>query len=461
MEASDARHHRRVIALMALTKLILTADFAIVSLALPSIGRDLGVSPATLGWVVTANTLALAGTLIVGGKLVDRYGHRRALTVGLALFGLASLAAGLAPHFELVLAARVAHGLAVALLSPGAFALITAFLPDGPIRHRALGIFGITQGLSLIVGLLVGGWIVSTFGWRGAFFVNVPLVGIALSMTLAWLPRVATTRGEAIDGAGAITATVAMTLLVGGIALLGRIGVAPTTLAMLAGAGVTVAMFVAIERRVAAPLVPATLVRRPMFALSAFTLTLFMAAVGGLLVLSQLYMQRVLGFAPALAGLAAMPYALAVIAAGQLAPTLLARVTARRAVLGAGLLNLAGLTWLAMSMGQPYATSIAPGMVICALGSVTTFIVMMQAATAPLAPGEQGVGTALLFTAQQVGTGLGATVTMVLLDPGTKVLAADDFTIPFLALAGGIVVALAAVIFTRPAMVRDGQLKQT
>lgn len=449
IDANDVRGHRRVIALMALTKLILTADFAIVSLAMPSIGKELGVSPAALAWVVTANTLALAGTLIVGGKLVDRYGHRLALAIGLTMFGLASAAAGLAPGFPYIIAARIVQGLSVALLSPGAFALITGFLPDGPIRHKALGVFGVTQGLSLILGLLVGGWIVSTFGWRGAFLVNVPLVAIALGMALAWLPKAHSGVREAIDGAGAVIATIGMTLLVGGIALLGRMGVSPMTLGMLAGAGAMMILFVFVERRVAAPLVPGEILRRPMFGIAAFMLMLFMGGVGGLLVLSQLYMQRVLDFTPASAGLGAMPYALAVIAAGQMAPTLLARVPLRIAVIGAGLLNLSGLSYLAASVGQPYVASIAPGMVICALGSVTTFIVMMQAATAPLPPGEQGVGTALLFTAQQVGTGLGATITMVLLDPGGGDLVAQDFRAPFLVLAGGIVVALGAFLIPR------------
>lgn len=447
MDAIDTRGHWRIIALMALSKLITTADFAIVSIALPSIGRDLGVAPTVLSWVVSANTLALAGTLILGGKLVDRIGHRRALSIGLTLFALASIAAGLAPDFALVLAARVAQGLAVALISPAAFALITAFLPDGPVRHRALGVFGITQGASLIIGLLCGGWIVTTFGWRAVFLVNVPLITIALVMTLRFLPRMRIHRGEPIDGAGAVIATLALVLLVAGISSMGRMGLlAAPPLGMLAGAAILFALFVLVEHRVVVPLVPATLVRRPMYALSAWVLLLFMGAVGGLFVLSQLYMQRVLGFTAATAGLGAMPYALAVIAAGQMAPIVLARVPLRVVGIGAGALNLTGLLWLAASMGQPYAASIAPGMMLCALGSVTTFIVLMQAATAPLLREEQGVGSALLFTCQQVGTGLGAAVTMMLLDPGGGDLSADDFRLPFAVLAGAIGVAILSLL---------------
>jgi MFS family permease len=451
VDATDTRGHRRIIALMALVKLIVTADFAIVSIAIPSIGRDMGVAPTLLSWIVTANTLILAGTLIIGGKLVDRYGHRRTLAVGITLFAAGSIAAGLAPSFGFVLGARVVQGLAVALLSPGAFALITAFLPDGPVRHRALGVFGITQGASLIVGLLCGGWIVTTFGWRAVFLINVPLLGIALVMALRFLPVVAPRRGEAIDGAGALAATSALVLLVGGIAMLGKLGLTGVPLAMLVAAALLAGAFVLIERRVAVPLVPPALVRRPMFALSALVLLLFMGGVGGLFVLSQLYMQRVLAFSAAAAGLGAMPYAIAVIAAGQFAPTLIARLPVRTAALGAGAFNITGFAWLAWSMGQPYALSIAPGMVICALGSVTTFIVLMQAATAPLAPAEQGVGSALLFTCQQVGTGLGATVTMMLLDPGGGVLVAEDFRAPFLALGAAIVVAVASLLVGRPA----------
>lgn len=447
MDTTDTRGHRRIIALMALSKLIVTADFAIVSVALPSIGRDLGVVPVLLSWIVSANALALAGTLILGGKLVDRIGHRRALGIGLALFALASIAAGVAPSFALVLGARVVQGLAVALISPAAFSLITGFLPDGPVRHRALGVFGITQGASLIIGLLCGGWIVTTFGWRAVFLVNIPLAAIALLMTLRFLPRVRVHRGEPIDAAGAAIATVAMVLLIAGISSMGREGLfAPQPLGMLAGAAILLALFVAVEKRVAVPLVPATLVRLPMFGLSAWLLLLFMGAVGGLFVLSQLYMQRVLGFTAAAAGLGAMPYAIAVIAAGQMAPIMLARVPLRVVGQGAGLLNLAGLLWLAASMGQPYAVSIAPGMMMCALGSVTMFIVLMQTATARLAPQEQGLGSALLFTCQQVGTALGAAVTMMLLDPGGGDLVADDFRLPFAVLAGAIGVAILSLL---------------
>ena len=451
MDASDARGHWRIIALMALTKIITTADFAIVSIALPSIGRDLNVSPSSLAWIVTAGTLVLAGTLIIGGKLVDRYGHRRALAIGLTLFTIGSIGAGLAPVFELVLAARVVQAFSIALLSPASFSLITAFLPDGPVRHRALGVFGMTQGLSLIIGLLGGGWIVSTFGWRGAFLVNVPLLAIALFMAISWLPRVKIQRGEPIDGAGAVTATIAMVLLVGGIAMLGRIGFNATTLGMIAGSLTSIVLFVAIERRVASPLVPGSIVRQPMYGIAAFMLMMSLAAVGGLFLLSQLYMQRVLGFSAATAGLGAMPYAIAVIAAGQVAPTVLGRLSPRTGLAASVTINLAGYLWLALSMGQPYHLSIAPGMMICALGSVTSFILLMQMATSPLAPHQQGVGTALLFTAQQVGTGLGATITMILLDPGTRELAASDFRAPFLAMAAAIGLSLLVLFAARPA----------
>ena len=441
MTASSSPSHARIIALMALIKLVTTADFAIVSIALPSMGTDLGVPPALLSWVVTANTLTLAGALILGGKLVDRYGHRRALTVGIVLFVTGSVAAGLAPSFPLVLAARVVQGLAVALLSPGAFALIYAFLPDGPVRYRALGIFGITQGASLIIGLLLGGWIVTEFGWRAVFLVTAPLMLAALVMVLRDLPRLSARSEEPIDGLGAVIGSLALLGLVGGVALLARPGYAWIGGAMLAGGIVLIAVFVIVEKRAQSPLIPAGLLHRPMFALSAWMLMLFMAGVGGLLVLSQLYMQRVLGFTAAAAGMGAMPYALAVIAAGQLAPILLAKASLRTAILGAALFNGVGFGWLATSMGLPYALSIAPGMVICALGSVTTFIVLMQAATAPLPPGEQGVGTAVLFTAQQIGTGLGATTTLMLLDPAGGVLAAGDFRLPFAALGITIVIA--------------------
>ncbi len=438
---------RRIVALMALVKLVTTADFAIVSIAIPSIGRSFGAGPAMLSWIVTANTLVLAGTLILGGKLVDRIGQRRALVAGILLFAAGSAAAGAAPSLALVLAARVAQAFAVALLSPAAFSLITVLLPEGEPRHRAMGVFGVTQGFSLILGLLAGGALVTTFGWRAAFFVNLPLLAVALVMALRWVPR-GLVHGavEALDHLGAALLTTALVLFVGAVVLFGKGVAVGLTLSMVAGAVAAAVAFALVERRVPAPLVPPVLFASPLYALSVWLLLLVLAGVGGLMLLTQLYLQRVAGFSAAQAGLGAMPYAVAVILAGRAAPALLARFRPIAIARGAALLNLAGLVWLALSIGQPYALGIAPGMAVAATGSVTCFIALMHGALATLPPERQGLGSAVLFTAQQVGTGLGATLVMMLLESAGPAPDAAAFRAPFLLLAGGMALALLTLL---------------
>lgn len=438
---------RRIVALMALVKLVTTADFALVSIAIPSIGRSLGAGPAMLSWIVTANTLVLAGTLILGGKLVDRIGQRRALAWGIALFGAGSIAAGAAPSLAFVLAARVVQAFAVALLSPAAFSLITVLLPEGEPRHRAMGVFGVTQGFSLIVGLLAGGALVTAFGWRAAFFVNLPLLVIALAMALRWIPRgAARAAPERLDQMGAALLTTALVLFVGAVVLFGKGVAAELTLAMIAGAVAAAIAFAIVERRVPAPLVPPVLFANPLYALSVWLLLLVLAGVGGLLLLTQLYLQRVAGYSAAQAGLGAMPYAIAVIAAGQVAPRLLARFRPLVLARGAAVLNLAGLGWLALAIGLPYGLGVAPGMAVAALGSVTCFIALMHGALATLPSERQGLGSAVLFTAQQVGTGLGATMTMILLDGTGTAPDAAAFRAPFLLLAAGVALALVTLL---------------
>lgn len=437
----------RITTLMALAKLITTADFTIISVALPSIGRDLGVAPALLSWVVVANSLAIAGLLVIGGRLVDRLGHRTVLTVGLALFGGASLAAALAPSIEWLFAARAAQGAAVALVSPSSFALITAFVPDGPERHKALGVFGTTQGLSLILGLLVGGLVTTTLGWRAVFVINLPLIAIAIVMALRVVPAHVRGAAQPIDVAGALTGSLMIVALVSGVSAMGRLGpLDPQALGALLGAVALFGLFALIERRAAAPIVPPTLFRRDSFGLAVAASLLFMAGVGGLFVLTQLYMQRVLGFTAFDAGLGMMPYALAVIGAGHVAPRLLHRFAPRDIVLAAAAVNAAGLLFLAATLGQPYALSIAIGYLICPLGSVSAFLALMQAATAGLRSEEQGVGSAVLFTAQSVGVALGASVTLALIGGRGAEIDIAGFRLAFIVLAGGVGIAFAATL---------------
>jgi MFS family permease len=433
---------------MAISYLIVTADLSIASVALPSIGRDLGVPAALLSWVVVATLLANAGLLMVGGRLVDRLGHRAVLSTGLALYAAASLVAGLAPDILALLVARAIQGLAIAMIAPASFSLIAAFLPEGTAQHRALGVFGVTQGLSLILGLFVGGWTVTTFGWRAAFLLNLPVALGALGLALATLPRPLCRDREAMDGAGAVVAMLAMVATVSGISAAGDHGLlAPRPLGLLGAACVLFAFLAAIERRVAAPMLPPALFRRPGFALSAGVSVFILGGVGGLFVLSQLAMQRVLGMSAAQAGLGMLPYAFAVIATGRAAPLLLGRFQVRTIILAAILVNIASFLLFAVTAGRGYAISIAPGVILCPLGSVSAFIALMHVGTGRLAASEQGIGTATLFVCHQVGVAAGASIAMTLAGAHGGVIGPDGLRTAFAALAGGGAVAFVIALF--------------
>lgn len=442
MADRDVRHERLIVALMAISYLIVTADLSVASVALPSIGRDLRVPAAVLSWVVVAASLANAGLLVIGGKLVDRLGHRRVLATGLSIYVLASLVAAFSSSLAPLLAARAAQGVATALIAPASFSLITAFLPEGPVRHRALGVFGVTQGLSLILGLFLGGWVVTRFGWHAAFLLNLPVALVSLVLALRVLPRPAHRGREPIDGAGALVAVLAMVATVSGISAAGEVGLLATrTMLLLGGAILLFGLLVLIERRMPAPMLPPALFRRPGFAVSAAASLFVLGGVGGLFVLSQLAMQHVLGMSAAQSGLGMLPYALAVMATGQGAPLLLGRFPPRTIVLGACLVNLAGFALLAATVGREYGLSIAPGVILCPLGSVSAFIALMQSGTGGLAAEEQGVGTAALFVCHQVGVAAGASIAMSLAGAHEAAVGPAGLQLAFAALAVGVGIA--------------------
>ena len=158
---------------------MLVLDDSIANIALPTIQNELGIPAATLPWVINAYILAFGGLLIFGGRAGDLFGRRRTLQLGVVLFTVASLAAGLAPTGPVLIAARALQGIGAALTAPNALALIATTFPTGEARNKALAIYGAMSGLGIVVGLLLGGILTGTFGWRWVFFINVP-IGLAL-----------------------------------------------------------------------------------------------------------------------------------------------------------------------------------------------------------------------------------------------------------------------------------------
>lgn len=240
---------------IAAAQLMLVLDDSIANIALPTIQNELALSASNLPWVVNGYILTFGALLLFGGRVGDLYGRKRVFQLGLALFTLASLFVGLAPNGELLIASRVLQGLGASLTAPNALALIATTFPAGEARNKALAIYGAMSGLGIVAGLLLGGVLTGTVGWRWVFFINIPIGLLVLAGTR--------TLGDAgrhpgrLDLPGALTSTVGMAALVYAITRGGEHGwTDPLTLAFLATAATLIPLFLWIQTRSAQPLLP-------------------------------------------------------------------------------------------------------------------------------------------------------------------------------------------------------------
>src|SRR3954454_13702556 len=252
----DQRSSARVgtVALLCTAQFVVVLDATIVAIALPAIRDSLHMATADLQWVLSAYTLAFAGFLVLAGRLADLHGRRRVFMAGLTLFSVASLACGLSTSPAMLIAARTVQGLGAAAGGPAALAAITAAIPDGPARRRALGIWTAAAAGGGAAGWVLGGVLTEQAGWPWVFLVNVPVGAAAVALAPLLVPETtAGGPGRRLDAAGAATITAALALLV--------FGLTRGAVAAVVAAGALLALFARIEARAADPLLPAALLR--------------------------------------------------------------------------------------------------------------------------------------------------------------------------------------------------------
>ena len=439
--APPAADHRRrwwALAALALAQFLVVLDASIVNIAIPTLGADLGLGPAALAWVITAYVLPFGSLLLLGGRLADRFGHRRIFLVGTAAFLGASALAGLATTGELLLAARALQGASAALLAPASLALVTRLFTSTRDRARALGIWGAVAGAGSAAGVLLGGVLTAAFGWQAVFFVNVP-VGVVVLAAIPFLVRRdvpgARTR---LDLAGAATVTGALVALVAGLTSAEHLGFTdPMVIALLAGAVALGAAFVAIERRATDPLVPfATFANRSVSAGNVVMLLLGGAMVALFFALS-VFLQEVMHLDALGAGLTQLPLAVALVLVAGAVPPLVARFGVRN-VLAASLLVFAGgLAWLAAApVGADFLVHVLGPTLAIGVGLGGAFVTATQLAVHGVDGGEAGLAGGLVNTSQQVGGALGMAALATLAASRTESLAASGAPVD-VALAGG------------------------
>jgi len=402
-----------VLVLLCAAQFMVILDMTVVNVALPSIRTALGFAPSDLQWVVTAYVLATGGLLLLGGRLADLLGRRPVFLTGLGLFTFASLCSGLATTPATLVASRVGQGVGAALLSPAALSILTVTY-EGPQRAKALSTWGALGGAGATAGVLLGGILTTTIGWRSIFFINVPVGAVAAAAAWRMLPRTASTGAalRELDVPGAIA-------LVGGlVSLVYAIAGASThgwgslhTLALFAAAAVLLGAFMAIERRSARPLVPTETWRIRSLVSSAAMMLGGTGLLVGTSFLNSLFFQNSLHYSALETGLAFLPGLLIVGVTAHLGPRLLMRLGAR-VVIAAGLASLAvaDLALSAAPADAGYVTDLLPGLLLMGVGVGLVFVAVSVTAMSEIDHARAGLGSGMLTTAHEIGGAAGVAV---------------------------------------------------
>ncbi|MFC8217567.1 MFS transporter [Streptomyces sp. NPDC057362] len=412
-------------------------DFSVVTVALPEIGRDLGfASTGSLQWVATACLLPTAGLLPLFGRVSDLVGRRRLFLVGVTLFSVFSLAAGLASSPGLLIAARTGQGAAAAMIAPTAIALMTTSFPEGPQRTRALGVNGAVLSLGFVLGTLGGGVITSGLNWRWTMLILVIIGALVLVGAFSVLPKTDTRVPARLDIPGALLTSVGLFALVYGISTGAEAGWgSPSTLGSLVLAVVSLGFFLLVEKRHAAPLVPLGLLNRPTVKWSGLIGLITLGMCGGTTVLLSLYMQDVLGYSALATGAGFLTEGGTALVGGMLAARLIS-AWGKVGAMATGLV-VQGLGTLGMfflpSQGGLVLLLITSGAM--GFGHVLTVVSFITTMTSGLSDEEQGVAGGLSQLPQFVGA-IGTAGLAAIVTARTDALSAT--TSPALATLGGL-----------------------
>jgi EmrB/QacA subfamily drug resistance transporter len=410
-----------VLAIVCSAQLILAVDITIILVADVQIKHALGFGEASLSWIVTAYALTFGGLLLLAGRLCDSFGHRRMFLVGMAAFGAASACAALsADPLELVLS-RAAQGIAASMVSPAALALLGDEFTHGLRRSRAFGFWAASGSAGGVIGYTVGGVLVGYLGWRSAFIINLPITAVGILAGRRYLPaRAAPVSRRRLPVLGAGSVTLGLGLLIYALGQGQSSGWASaTTIVLIAGAALCIAVFVMHEARSPDPLIALAVIRRRESAASV-SAALQAATISAAVYLGSLYLQQVLGDSPQRVGIATLPVPLGVAAGAYTVTRLLRHGHDSRyqgttlVVFGFGLVA-AALAWIgAEARAESYATVLLPGWAVLGFGLAVSQVPLAALATSNTSEEVRGAVAGVYSMAQQVGTAIGLAVFSVL-----------------------------------------------
>jgi EmrB/QacA subfamily drug resistance transporter len=403
---------RWTLAAVSLAAFMTYLDNNVINVAIPTIQRNLHLSVSGLEWVVSSYLLTLAGLLLVGGRLADVYGRRRLFLIGMAVFTLSSLAAGLAGSGGVLIASRAVQGVGAALLMPTTLAIIMSTFTSVRERNTAIGIWASVGALALALGPVVGGLISQHVRWGWIFLINVPVGVITFAIALFYVreSREASATHQ-LDVPGLVTSALALFALTYALIEGGTKGwTSPLIIGAFALAAVAAAGFAVIENRGRNPMVPLSMFRRREFSGGTGTMMIWAFGILGIYFFTSLYLQNTLGFSPTKAGLAFVPMALCVAVFAGVAPRVEARAGAHRTVAFGMLLMVIGLSLFArLGLHASYG-SLLPGFMLFGAGAGLMNVPLTNAVMHATPPDRSGIASALLNASREVAGLLGITV---------------------------------------------------
>lgn len=444
-----------ILAICCLSLFIVGLDITVVNVALPPIGRDLHAGISGLQWTVGAYTVVMASLLMFSGSMADRLGRRRVFVAGLAMFFAGSLLCSVAPSVELLVAARVLQAVGGSMMNPVAMSIIANTFTDPRERAQAVGVWGAVFGISMALGPIVGGTLVSSAGWRSIFWVNLPVLLAAIVLTVRFVPESRAPRPRRFDPVGqALVMVLLFAVTAAIIEVPGRGWSSPVILVAFSAAAAALLGLLRYEPRRNEPLVDLRFFRSIPFASSITICVAAFAAFGGFLFLNTLYLQAVRGLSPVQAGLATVPMAVMTVVVSPLSGRLVGRIGPRvpLAISGACFVTAcAMLTGIGPATGFPWLFA---AYVIFGTGFGFVNAPITNAAVAGMPRAQAGVAAALATTSRQFGQTLGVAVVGALVTAsaggtaGASLAAASSAGWWVLTACGGVVLVLGLLATT-------------
>src|SRR3954452_20261323 len=414
-------HKTLLLLLIAGAQLMVVLDSTIVNIALPSMGRYFDKSQTDMTWAINAYTLAFGGLLLLGGRAADILGRRQMFILGLGLFSLGSLVAGLATSFEVLLGGRVIQGIGGAIAAPTALSLITTLFAEGRERNRAFAVYAGVSGGGAAIGLLLGGVLTEYFDWRWVLFVNVP-IGLALMAGGYLYIHDSERLTGKFDIVGSLLSVTGMVALVYGfINAANHSWSAATTVASLGGGVGLLVAFVLYESRSSIAMMPMRIFANRSRAGSYVIMLILGAALFGMFYYLTFFIQGVLGFSSLKSGVAYLPFSLIIIVGSGIVSQVLPRVGPRLLLIAGSAFMTAGLfCYSRVDANTSYGSGILPAMIVTATGVALVFVTLTVVAVTKVTDTDTGLASALLNVGQQIGGSIGLAVLATAVSSATK-----------------------------------------